>query len=848
MTGALALHPGSPPPGFLRVANRHVFGLEIPWLPGFRGRDGDAMLQYAEAFGRQVAMLRAIAESGQRSPGALQLRIVVDEQEQRGRSSRILRVLLLGAANRADDAADLRTRLLATMPPEFVVEDAPVEFLAGLLDAGDEVPWALDNLAEIRRAIESSDPETDAGGSRPLAPVLLRWEWTRVNLVASLGALHRLPRGAQLIVHLEPRAVSADALGWMREEIAHLVSTYRDEFGSNPLLEAVVGGYRQWLRDLPRACVHLRVLLVTPGRPLPVGTPEVVGADLTRSWDAGRPVGTFDIVRPATSTELESALALVQLMQSQPVRPPEIPELAELLHLFDPHEASAAFRLPLPGPEGLPGLRTEPASSLPRGLASALSPERAAVVLGEGPSGDTVTLAHGEVNRHVLVAGLPGYGKTTTVQSILRQLWTADDGRRVPFLVLDPAKTDYRALAVELGADCHLVELGSEHVAFNPLSCPEGVPLAVFATRVAAAFDAAYDLSSNFPAAGTVLTRAIHRVLTEPAPTLPRLYATVRDLVRHSDYSERTKGEIEAALVNRLELLTDGSLGTALMGDAGSGVDWATVLARPTIVLAREFAGPRERALLMSLVLAGLVSYREYHPSPGGLAHVTVVEEAHRILSAGPTSGYVNDGAQVFVDAMAELRGAGEGFVVVEQAPSRLVPEVRKLVGTVIAHRTVDAEERAVLAASLTLADSEQDLARLRPGSAIVLAADMLTPTVVAVERGCPPAPSSAPLTTRSLAEDAVALRLWCEDCPVVCTGARGALRVQEEHAAAPDLPWIDARRAAAHGLTLAEGYCARAFTEAQESDGAQDWRVRRRALIGAYRRHLKQQKTGTTP
>jgi hypothetical protein len=343
-----------------------------------------------------------------------------------------------------------------------------------------------------------------------------------------------------------------------------------------------------------------------------------------------------------------------------------------------------------------------------------------------------------------------------------------------------------------------------------------------------------------------VLTRAVHRVLSEPGPTLPRLYATVRDLVRHSDYSERTKGEIEAALVNRLELLTDGSLGSALMGDADAGVDWAAVMSRPTIVLAREFAGPRERALLMSLVLAGLVSYREYHPSAGGLDHVTVVEEAHRILSAGPGGGYVNDGAQVFVDAMAELRGAGEGFIVVEQAPSRLVPEVRKLVGTVIAHRTVDAEERAVLAASLTLPESEHDLARLRPGSAIVLAADMLTPTVVAIEQGIPLRPPTAPITTSSLAPDPVSLRLWCEDCPVVCTGYRGAIRVQEARAATPGLPWLDARKAAAQGLTLAEGYCARAFADAQSAPDAQVWRVRRRALVDAYRRHVTTTTTGT--
>ncbi|MFD2090475.1 ATP-binding protein [Blastococcus deserti] len=831
-----ALSPGSTAP-LLRVANRHVFGLELPWLPSVRGRDTDALTHLREAFGRQVAMLRALAESGQRRPGALQLRMVVHEETRSGRTSRVLRILLLGAANSREDAASLRARLLATLPPEFVVEDAAPELLHRLLDVDDEIPWAPTHLAEIRRAIESSDPEGDAGSSRPAFPVLLRWAWTRVNLVASLGALHRLPPGAQLIVHLEPRAASPDVLGWIRDEISRLWENYKDELGSNPLLAAVVTGYRQWLRDLPRACVHLRVLLACPGVPVPDGAPEVVGADLTRSWETGDPVGTFDIVRPATPGELTNARALLQLMQSQPVRPPEDPELAELLHLFDPHEASAAFRLPLPGPEGLPGLRTEPTSSLPRGLASAVTPDRACVVLGHGPSGDTVTLAHSEINRHLLVAGLPGYGKTTTVQSILRQLWPDDeDAPRVPFLVLDPAKTDYRALAAALGDQCRLVELGGDDVVFNPLACPTGVPRTVFATRVAAAFDAAYDLSRQYPAAASILARAVHYTLSEPQPTLPRLYATVRELITHSDYPASTKSELQGALMNRLELLTDGSLGSALLGDADAGIDWANLLSRPTVILAREFAGPRERALLLSLLLAGLVSHREHHPTPG-LGHVTVVEEAHRILSAGGASGYVNDGAQVFADAMAELRAAGEGFIVVEQAPSRLIPEVRKLVGTVIAHRTVDAEERAVLAASLTLPESEQDLARLRPGSAIVLAADMLGPAVVTVDPGELKIAGTAPTTGRTLAAIPTApLRLWCQECPVVCTGQRGASRVRDARLARPGLSWPDALRAAGHGLTPAESYCAQAFTYAQASDSQRQWARRRRALLAKHR------------
>jgi hypothetical protein len=93
---------------------------------------------------------------------------------------------------------------------------------------------------------------------------------------------------------------------------------------------------------------------------------------------------------------------------------------------------------------------------------------------------------------------------------------------------------------------------------------------------------------------------------------------------------------------------------------------------------------------------------------------------------------------------------------------------------------------------------------------------------------------------THSLATTPVPLRLWCEDCPVVCTGYRGAARVQEARATAPGLPWPQARKAAAHGLTLAEGYCARAFTDAQDSLTSHDWRIRRRTLVATYQRHLR--------
>ena len=819
-------------PQLVEVGDRCVFGLEVPWLPVVEGD------QQQGAFGRQVAMVRALAEGVDDPAGALQLRIVVSEDERQGRSVRRLRVFLLGASSDPMSAGVLHDRVRATLPPDYVVEPVGPGTVADLLDAADSVPWSADRVAEIRRALESSDAEVD--GPEPVEPVLLRWEWTPVNLVASLGALYQLPVGAQLIVHLEARAVSPQALGWLRSEIARLVALYRDDEGGNPLLVAVVNGYRRWLRDLPRASVHVRVVLVSPTASLPAGVPEVVGADLTRSWETGSPVGTFDVLRPRNDEELDIVLALVQMLRSRTVREPVDRQLAELMHLFDPHEASAAFRLPLPGPEGLPGLRAEPVSTLPGGLASSVRNGGHGVLIGTGPSGDSLVLGDEELNRHVLVAGLPGFGKTTTVTAMLRQLWTdpvrIDSGRQVPFLVIDPAKRDYEGLAEELGADCRLVELGTEAVALNPFAAPPGVPRGVFATRVAAAFDAAYDLSVTYPAAGVLLTRAVHRVMQEPNPSMQRLYATVLDLIANSDYEARTKGDLRGALVGRLELLCDGSLGTALMGGPGAAVDWADVLSRPAVLLTRQFTGQRERALLMSLLLAGLVSYREYHPTAEGLGHVTVIEEAHRMLAAHP-GGIVNDGAQVFVDAMAELRGAGEGIVVVEQAPSRLVPEVRKLVGTTIAHRTVDADERATLAAALTLPAEDRELARLPNGSAIVLSAAMSAPAVVRVQQGEGGRLDGTPERSSTLVPERVSAvhALWCQECPVACRGLRGATAAADVHRTHPTLDWRGVADQASEGLSLAEKYCCEAFCAVQGPAPAREKRMRQRKAKAAY-------------
>ena len=47
-----------------------------------------------------------------------------------------------------------------------------------------------------------------------------------------------------------------------------------------------------------------------------------------------------------------------------------------------------------------------------------------------------------QLNKHAFICGVPGSGKTTTAFNLLTQLWCYD----IPFLVFEPAKTEYRSL------------------------------------------------------------------------------------------------------------------------------------------------------------------------------------------------------------------------------------------------------------------------------------------------------------------------------------------------------------------------------------------------------------------
>ena len=108
------------------------------------------------------------------------------------------------------------------------------------------------------------------------------------------------------------------------------------------------------------------------------------------------------------------------------------------------------------------------------------------------------------------------------------------------------------------------------------------------------------------------------------------------------------------------------------------------------------------------------------------LEHVLVIEEAHRLLAKQQSAGeHSSSGRQkaveFFADILAEIRSYGQGIVIVDQIPSKLIPDVLKNTDVKIAHRLADKEDREVIGGTMNLTKEQiGEVSRLKPGVGVV--------------------------------------------------------------------------------------------------------------------------------
>jgi hypothetical protein len=511
--------------------------------------------------------------------------------------------------------------------------------------------------------------------------------------------------------------------------------------------------------------------------------------------------------------------------------------LRDLLGKPDPETAAAdtgtALQSPFHASTGLLAVLTRcPDAEIP-GIRLALrpefdvTPETAAAGPGDGPE-SAVPLGQvldrqrmpagllrvplGSLNRHVFVCGATGGGKSQTVRALLEAATRAG----VPWLVVEPAKAEYRLMTARLaGSGAQVVrirpgEADAVAAGLNPLEPAAGTngerfPLQTHADLVRALFLAAFQSEEPFP---QVLSAALTRMyedagwdlaLGEPLtagiapgyPGLADLQRTAERVVAEIGYSEEVKADVLGFIKVRLSSLRLGTSGRFLEG--GHPVDFGKLLRHNTVLEIEDVGDDRDKAFLMGTVLLRLVehlrlAWRHEAAAEPGLRHLTVVEEAHRLLRRPERdAGVAAHAVELFAGLLAEIRAYGEGIVIAEQIPAKLIPDVIKNTAVKIVHRLPAADDRETVGATMNLSRAQsQYLVTLAPGEAAVSVDGMDHPLLARMPDGTAREAAGGMAATASPAAVTSARSGTCgADCignPCTLRDMRAAQRTLDHH------------------------------------------------------------------
>ena len=534
-------------------------------------------------------------------------------------------------------------------------------------------------------------------------------------------------------------------------------------------------------------------------------TPGNVSAELAASllnvqmsrWEQGRLVGVWDtsvyflaaesqvadqagsVLRGAFSGEQSQPLPIRTLSCGNAANPESTssPALSRLLTSF---EAALLARPPseeLPGYEVIESVRFGIAVD-DRSYQGWPSLQLGKIMETAGPVVGRLSFPLQELTKHALIAGVTGSGKTNTCIRLLSEVW---DSHRIPFLVIEPAKAEYRRLLADpkLKGSLRVFTVGDETISplrLNPLEVPAGGSVQTHIDYLKSLFSAVFILQ---PPLNYMLEAALYEVYEErgwdlalntnsrgagEARSYPSLYdleVKAREVIARMKYSAEWSNDVEGALLARLRSLRVGGSKGALF-DTRLSVSSEVLFETPCVLELEKIISDEEKAFLIGIILVRLYEHRQIAASqareetlrsgvpgknsqmPGlGLRHLTLVEEAHRLLrnvstqqgsevAANPQGKAI----EVFASMLAEIRAYGEGILVAEQIPSKLIPDALKNTNLKVIHRLVAADDRESLGQAMSMdASQTKYLARLTTGQAVVYAESVRKPLLVRVDR-----------------------------------------------------------------------------------------------------------------
>lgn len=359
--------------------------------------------------------------------------------------------------------------------------------------------------------------------------------------------------------------------------------------------------------------------------------------------------------------------------------------------------------------------------------------------------------------RHAFVCGVTGCGKSTTCKHLLDEMLA----RNIPIMVIEPAKDDYVRWAVEKnkvmppekqiqiyvpgGSQYYEGTENLELNLFQPASVPgANIDLMQHSENLSMLLNASLPSEDVIPILiDETVNRQVERFAGQEVdlsdmpprrayPKIDALISRAEEVMDGKGYDPKVRENMKEILLTRFNYLKRGTRGKIF--NVNTSMDFTKLFTRPTVINISRLAGSKEKALVMSLLLLAMYEYRisayqndttyRAEAQKNKLMHLMLIEEAHNVLAAPPQTASGDPrqaAADLFSNILSEIRGYGQGIVVVDQTPAKMIPDVIKNTNLKICHRMVSPDDCEVIGAGMALReDQRMMIPSLEIGNAIV--------------------------------------------------------------------------------------------------------------------------------
>ena len=200
------------------------------------------------------------------------------------------------------------------------------------------------------------------------------------------------------------------------------------------------------------------------------------------------------------------------------------------------------------------------------------------------------------------------------------------------------------------------------------------------------------------------------------SPTLTGMAANVDKVIEAHGYERRVSDNMKACLNTRIASLRRGWKKDML--DTLHSTPWEELFGSPCVINLSYVGDDVDKSFFMSLILQFLYEYRAAQAECGSIdfnsndcRHLTVIEEAHRVMQKcdKPDEPQYRT-AMMFSNMLSEIRAYGEGLLLVDQVPTRLIPDAIKNTNIKITHRIVAEDDCKAIAESMGLSKEQRPI------------------------------------------------------------------------------------------------------------------------------------------